>query len=305
MTDLHELDAFAAVARLRSFRKAAVERGISPSALSHSLRALEERLGVRLLNRTTRSVTPTEAGARLLARLAPAIDDIAAALAELESLQDVPAGALRINLPRSAARLLLGPMLGRFSAAYPRVQLEAVTDDGLLDIVGAGFDAGVRFGERLAADMIATPFGPPQRFVVVAAPAYLAAHGAPGAPRELERHNCIGRRFPSGSRYAWEFAQDGRGFSVAVTGALLFDDDELILRAALDGVGLAYVYHADAAAHIAAGRLQVLLDDCEPAPSQYFLYYPSRRQMPPALRAFVDAVRTYWPSAESSTESST
>lgn len=291
MTDLHELDAFAAVARLRSFRKAAAERGVSPSALSHTLRALEERLGVRLLNRTTRSVTPTEAGARLLARLAPAIGEIADALAELDSLQDVPAGALRINLPRSAARLLLAPMLGPFTAAYPRVQLEAVTDDGLLDIVGAGFDAGVRFGERLAADMIAIPFGPPQRFVVVASPAYLALHGAPATPRELERHNCIGRRFPSGSRYAWEFAQDGRSYSVAVNGALVFDDDELIVRAALDGAGLAYIYHADAAAHICAGRLQVLLAGFEAAPSQYFLYYPSRRQMPPALRAFVDAVR--------------
>ncbi|NHZ88456.1 LysR family transcriptional regulator [Massilia sp. CCM 8733] len=291
MTDLHELGAFAAVARLRSFRKAAAERGVSASALSHTLRALEERLGVRLLNRTTRSVTPTEAGARLLARLAPAIGEIADALAELDSLQDVPAGALRINLPRSAARLLLAPMLGRFAAACPRVQLEAVTDDGLLDIVGAGFDAGVRFGERLAADMIAIPFGPPQRFVVVASPAYLALHGAPATPRELANHSCIGRRFPSGSRYAWEFAQGGRSFSVAVNGALVFDDDELILRAALDGAGLAYVYHADAAAHIGAGRLQVLLAECEAAPSQYFLYYPSRRQMPPALRAFVDAVR--------------
>lgn len=293
MTDLNELDAFAAVARLRSFRKAAIERRVSPSALSHSLRALEERLGVRLLNRTTRSVTPTEAGARLLARLAPAIGDIADALAELDSLQDVPAGAVRINLPRPAARLLLGPMLARFVADYPRVQLDIVTDDGLLDIVGAGFDAGVRFGERLAADMIALPFGPPQRFVVVAAPAYVAAHGAPATPRELETHNCIGRRFPSGSRYAWEFVQDGRSLSVAVTGALLFDDDAPMLRTALDGAGLAYVYHADAANHIAAGRLQVLLADYAAAPSQYFLYYPSRRQMPPALRAFIEAVRSY------------
>ncbi|SFL91441.1 LysR family transcriptional regulator [Rugamonas rubra] len=295
MTDLHELDAFAAVARLRSFRQAAVERGVSASALSHTVRALEERLGVRLLNRTTRSVTPTEAGARLLARLLPAIGEIADALAELDGLQDVPAGALRLNLPRPAARLLLAPMLGRFAAAYPRVQLEIVTDDGLLDIVGAGFDAGVRFGERLAADMIAVPFGPPQRFVVVAAPAYVAAHGAPATPRQLERHNCIGRRFPSGSRYAWEFAQDGRSFSVAVNGPLLFDDDQLMLSAALDGAGLAYLYQADAAAHIAAGRLLPLLEDCAAAPSQYFLYYPSRRQMPPALRAFVDAVRAGWP----------
>lgn len=291
MADLNELTAFAAVARLRSFRKAALERGVSASALSHALRALEERLGVRLLNRTTRSVTPTEAGQQLLARLAPAMREITDALLDLSTLQDVPAGKLRLNVPRPAARLLLAPMLAQFVARYPRVQVELVTDDGMIDIVRDGFDAGIRFGEHVAADMVAVPVGAPQPFVVVASPAYLAAHGAPSTPRALLGHACIGRRFPSGRQYAWEFGQAGEGVSIAVGGPLVFDDDELMLRAARDGAGLAYVYEADARADIAAGRLVCVLERCLPPPPRYFLYYPSRRQMPSVLRAFVDMVR--------------
>ena len=291
MADLNELTAFAAVARLRSFRKAALERGVSASALSHALRTLEERLGVRLLNRTTRSVTPTEAGQRLLARLAPAMREIDDALLDLSTLQDVPAGKLRLNVPRPAARLLLAPMLSCFVARYPRVQVELVTDDGMIDIVRDGFDAGIRFGEQVAADMIAVPVGAPQPFVVVASPAYLAAHGAPATPHALLEHACIGRRFPSGRQYAWEFGQEGEAVSIAVSGPLVFDDDELMLRAARDGAGLAYVYEADARADIAAGRLVNVLERCLPPPSRYFLYYPSRRQMPAVLRAFVDMLR--------------
>jgi DNA-binding transcriptional LysR family regulator len=255
------------------------------------LRALEERLGVRLLNRTTRSVTPTEAGQQLLARLAPAMREIDDALQDLSAMQDVPAGKLRLNVPRPAARLLLGPMLAGFVARYPRVQVEVVTDDGMIDIVRDGFDAGVRFGEQVAADMIAVPVGAPQPFVVVASPAYLAAHGAPGTPRDLLAHACIGRRFPSGRQYAWEFGREEDAVSIAVGGPLVFDDDELMLRAARDGAGLAYVYEADARADIAAGRLACVLERCLPPPPRYFLYYPSRRQMPPVLRAFVDMVR--------------
>ena len=291
MADLNELTAFAAVARLRSFRKAAVERGVSASALSHALRALEERLGVRLLNRTTRSVTPTEAGQLLLARLAPAMREIDDALQDLSALQDVPAGRLRLNVPRPAARLLLAPMLARFVARYPRVQVELVTDDGMIDIVRDGFDAGIRFGEHVAADMIAVPVGAPQPFVVVASPAYLAARGVPASPRALLEHACIGRRFPSGRQYAWEFGPAGEGVSIAVDGPLVFDDDELMLRAARDGAGVAYVYEADARADIAAGRLVCVLERCLPPAPRYFLYYPGRRQMPPMLRAFVDMVR--------------
>lgn len=291
MTDLNELTAFAAVARLRSFRKAAVERGVSASALSHALRALEERLGVRLLNRTTRSVTPTEAGRQLLARLEPAMREITDALLDLSTLQQEPAGKLRLNVPRPAARLLLAPMLARFVARYPRVQVELVTDDGMIDIVRDGFDAGIRFGEHVAADMIAVPVGAPQPFVVVASPAYLAARGVPATPRALLEHACIGRRFPSGRQYAWEFGPAGEGVSIAVDGPLVFDDDELMLRAARDGAGVAYVYEADARADIAAGRLVCVLERCLPPAPRYFLYYPGRRQMPPMLRAFVDMVR--------------
>ena len=292
MADLNELTAFAAVARLRSFRQAALERGVSASALSHALRALEERLGVRLLNRTTRSVTPTEAGQMLLARLAPAMREIDDALLDLSALQDVPAGRLRLNVPRPAARLLLAPMLASFVTRYPRVQVEVVTDDGMIDIVRDGFDAGIRFGEQVAADMIAVPVGAPQPFVVVASPAYLQAHGAPGTPRDLLGHACIGRRFPSGRQYAWEFGAVGESVSIAVGGPLVFDDDALMLGAARDGAGLAYVYAADAHADIAAGRLVCVLQHCLPPPSRYFLYYPSRRQMPAVLRAFVDLLRT-------------
>ncbi|NBV18574.1 LysR family transcriptional regulator [Janthinobacterium sp.] len=291
MADLNELTAFAAVARLRSFRKAAVERGVSASALSHALRALEERLGVRLLNRTTRSVTPTEAGRQLLARLEPAMREIMDALLDLSTLQQEPAGKLRLNVPRPAARLLLAPMLARFVARYPRVQVELVTDDGMIDIVRDGFDAGIRFGEHVAADMIAVPVGAPQPFVVVASPAYLAARGVPATPRALLEHACIGRRFPSGRQYAWEFGPAGEGVSIAVDGPLVFDDDELMLRAARDGAGYAYVYEADARADIAAGRLVCVLERCLPPAPRYFLYYPGRRQMPPMLRAFVDMVR--------------
>ncbi len=291
MADLNELTAFAAVARLRSFRKAAVERGVSASALSHALRALEERLGVRLLHRTTRSVTPTEAGRQLLARLEPAMREITDALLDLSTLQQEPAGKLRLNVPRPAARLLLAPMLARFVARYPRVQVELVTDDGMIDIVRDGFDAGIRFGEHVAADMIAVPVGAPQPFVVVASPAYLAARGVPATPRALLEHACIGRRFPSGRQYAWEFGPAGEGVSIAVDGPLVFDDDELMLRAARDGAGYAYVYEADARADIAAGRLVCVLERCLPPAPRYFLYYPGRRQMPPMLRAFVDMVR--------------
>ncbi|MBB5390321.1 MULTISPECIES: LysR family transcriptional regulator [unclassified Herbaspirillum] len=291
LPDLHELDAFAAVARHRSFRKAAAERGVSASALSHALRGLEQRLGVRLLHRTTRSVTPTEAGQRLLARLDPALREVAEALADATALQAEPAGTVRLNVPRPAARLLLASALAGFAAAYPRVQLEIVTDDGLADIVGDGFDAGIRFGESLAGDMVAVPIGPPQRFVCVAAPDYLAARGVPQAPRELHGHACIGRRFPSGNRYAWEFQSEGQALSIEVAGPLLLDDDALMIQAARDGAGIAYVYEAMVREDLAAGRLQAVLEDWGAPAGRFFLYYPGRRHLPMALRALADFIR--------------
>ena len=289
--DLHELDAFAAVARHRSFRKAAAERGVSASALSHALRGLEERLGVRLLHRTTRSVTPTEAGQRLLARLVPALHEVVDALADVTALQAEPAGTLRLNVPRPAARLVLAPLLSGCVGKYPRVQVEVVTDDALADIVGDGFDAGVRFGESLAGDMVAVPIGPPQRFVCVAAPCYLAARGVPQTPRELPGHACIGRRFPSGQRYAWEFLADGEPLAIEVSGPLVFDDDIPMLQAARDGVGIAYVYEAMVHDDLSAGRLVTVLDAWAAPPGRFFLYYSGRRHLPAALRTLVDFTR--------------
>lgn len=289
--DLHELDAFAAVARHRSFRKAATERGITASALSHAIRGLEDRLGLRLLNRTTRSVTPTEAGTILLARLSPALQDVAAALSDLAAMQEQTSGKLRLNMPRPAARLAVGPILSRFISAHPRVQVEIVTDDGLLDIVSEGFDAGIRFGEHLAGDMIALPIGPPQAFVMVAAPSYLAQHGTPKKPADLLLHACIGRRFPSGTRYAWELSADRQPLTLAVNGPLVLDDDALMIQAARDGLGIAYVYESMARDELACGDLVAVLSAWNAPPSHFFLYYPGRRNLPPALRALVDFIR--------------
>ena len=291
LASLADLQSFAAVARLRSFRQAAAELGVSPSALSHALRGLEARLGVRLLNRTTRSVSPTEAGQRLLARLSPTLQELADALDEINSFRDSPVGTLRLNVPRAAAEYVLAPLASRFLREYPGMRLEIITDDKLIDIVAAGFDAGVRFGERLAQDMIALPLGPPQRFVVVGSPAYLAEHGSPTTPQQLSAHRCIRIRFPNGSIYRWEFSRGGEKLEVEVAGPLDVADMPLMVRAAEDGLGLAYVYQQAAAAALAAGRLLTVLDDWRPAEPGFFLYYPSRRQLPAGLRAFIAMLR--------------
>jgi len=288
---LADLQAFATVARLRSFRRAAGELHVSPSALSHTLRSLETRLGVRLLNRTTRSVSPTEAGQRLLARLAPTLQDLDDALDEINSFRDSPVGTLRLNVPRAAAEYVLAPLASRFLHEYPGMRLEIVIDDSLIDIVAGGFDAGVRFGERLAQDMIAVPFGPAQRFVVVASPAYLAAHGKPAAPQQLSAHRCIRIRFPNGSIYRWEFSRGDEKIEVEVDGPLDVGEMPLMVRAAEDGIGLAYVYEQSAASALAAGRLVTVLDDWRPPEPGFFLYYPSRRLVPTGLRAFIDLLQ--------------
>ena len=288
---LVDLQAFATVARLRSFRRAAAELHVSPSALSHTLRSLETRLGVRLLNRTTRSVSPTEAGQRLLARLAPTLQELDDALDEINSFRDSPVGTLRLNVPRAAAEYVLAPLASRFLRENPGMRLEIVTDDNLIDIVAAGFDAGVRFGERLAQDMIAVPFGPAQRFVVVASPAYLAAHGRPATPQQLSAHRCIRIRFPNGSIYRWEFSRGDEKIEVEVEGPLDVGEMPLMVRAAEDGIGLAYVYEQSAALALAAGRLVTVLDDWRPPEPGFFLYYPSRRLVPAGLRAFIDLLQ--------------
>lgn len=290
--DLADLQAFASVARLRSFRRAAVELGVSPSALSHTLSGLESRLGVRLLHRTTRSVAPTEAGQRLLERLAPALLEIDTALDEVNAFRDSPHGTLRLNAPRFAAEYVLAPLASRFLLAHPGMQLEIVADDALVDIVAAGFDAGVRFGESLHQDMVAVPLGGPQRFVVVASPAYLAEHGTPGEPRELAQHRCIRVRFPSGAVYRWGFEKNGEKLEVDVQGPLDVGEMPLMVRAAEDGLGLAYVYEQSARAALDAGRLTSVLDDWRPMEPGFFLYYPSRRLLPAGLRAFVDLLQS-------------
>ena len=286
--DLNELQIFAAVARHRSFRKAAEERNVTASSLSHAMRALETRLGIRLLNRTTRSVVPTEAGAHLYARVERLMLELDQALDEVNDFRDTLRGSLRLNVPRPAARLLLAPLLSGFLKAHPGVKIEVITDDGLLDIVAKGFDAGVRFGERLALDMVAVPIGAPQKFVVVAAPALLAARPAPATPLELRGLPCIGRKFPSGVLYAWEFERAGQALEVVVDGPLVLDDDEMMVAAAVDGIGYAFVYESYARERIRQGRLVRLFDDWCPSMPGFYLYYPSRRHMSAPLRCFVD-----------------
>lgn len=295
---LNDLQAFAAVARTRSFRRAAAELSVSPSALSHALRGLETRLGVRLLNRTTRSVAPTEVGERLLNRLAPALLDIHGALEEVNAFRDSPLGTLRINAPRAACELVLAPLVGRFLATHPGMRVELVAENAFVDIVADGFDAGVRFGESLQQDMIAVPLGPPQRFVVVGSPAYLAAHGTPGSPRELAQHQCVRIRFPNGSSYRWEFARGSERLEIEVDGPLAVGEMPLMIAAAEQGLGLAYVYAQYATSPIAAGRLTTVLEDWCPEIPGFYLYYPSRRLMPAGLKAFVDLLRAT-PSASS------
>lgn len=288
---LADLQAFAAVARLRSFRRAAVELAVSPSALSHALRGLETRLGVRLLNRTTRSVAPTAAGERLLIRLSPALLDIHGALEEINDFRDSPLGTLRINAPRPACDLVLAPLVAKFLSLHPAMRVDLVADDALVDIVATGFDAGVRFGESLQQDMVALPLGPAQRFIVVGSPDYLARYGQPKCPRDLTQHRCIRIRFPNGSLYRWEFSRADEKLEIEVDGPLAADDMAVMIQAAEAGIGLAYVYAQYASPGLQAGRLRTVLAEWCPEMPGFYLYYPSRKLMPAGLKAFVDMLR--------------
>ena len=291
-SDYAELRAFAAVLRHGSFTRAAAHLSLSPSALSQTVRNLEERLGTRLLNRTTRSVAPTQSGARLAERLLPVLDDLDA-VAEVAAERDgAPSGRLRLNAYRFAALHIVAPLVGPFLTKFPAVTLDLVVDDALVDIVSGGFDAGLRLGERLEKDMIAVPLGGDLREAVVGSPAYLAAHGTPEHPRDLARHVCLGMRWPTtGSPYRWEFEKDDEELRIPVAGPLVCDEAEVRLRAAADGLGLAYVFEHEAAPFLASGRLVRVLADWTPPFPGCFLYYPSRRHMPPALRAFIDFAR--------------
>jgi DNA-binding transcriptional LysR family regulator len=289
--DLAEMNAFVAVAERRSFAKAALQLGISRSRLSESVRGLEDRLGLRLLNRTTRSVAPTAAGERLLTRLRPLLDDFAATLDSINAFRDKPAGLLRLTVLPPAAHLMLAPLLSRFLVQYPAIDLEISVDAALTDIVAGRFDAGMRTGERVERDMIAVRIGEEIRGVVVAAPDYLARHPRPTTPRDLKTHNCIRFRFPSGVIVPWQFEKMGKQMEVAVDGRLTVNDPELAIRAALDGVGVLYTALGYAASEIKRGRLVPLLEDWRSRSGTIFLYYPSRRQVPTPLLAFIEFLR--------------
>jgi DNA-binding transcriptional LysR family regulator len=292
---LNDLKAFIAVSAHRSFRKAADELGLSASSLSHVVRTLERNLGVRLLNRTTRSVAPTAAGERLTARLAPTLHDLQAALDEVASFGELPRGTLRINANESAARLLLAHTVPIFLTRFPDVTLDLVTEGRLIDIVAEGFDAGVRLGEALAQDMIAVRFGGDVRFLAVASPAYLSRHKAPRVPEDLKTQRCIRHRLPSGKLYRWEFEKRGREVTVDVPGALTLDHNGLMVEAAADGLGIAYVPERSAKPYLHDGRLVTVLEDWCPWIPGLFLYYPGRRHVPSALRAFIEVLREVLP----------
>ncbi len=288
---LAELEAFAAVARHRSFRAAARERSASASTISLAVRTLEDRLGVRLFNRTTRTVTLTEAGSRLFARLAPAFGEIAAAVADVEGPGTGTGGTLRLNVPTAVARLVIAPMLGRFHAANPRLRIEIVEDNNFIDVVAEGFDGGARYGESLALDMVAVPMGPPQRFAVACSRAFLDRHGLPTSPQDLLARPGIRFRFASGAIPPWEFEKDGRNLKLTPNGPLVATSADTAIAAAEDGVGLFYTIEGFLRPSISAGRLVEVLADWSVAFPGPFLYFPSGRLMPPALDAFVKFLR--------------
>lgn len=290
--DLYDLAGFAVVAEQRSFTRAAAELGISQSALSHAMKELEERLGVRLLSRTTRSVSTTEAGETLLRHLRPALADIASGVDALGALRGKPSGTVRITATKHAVSSVVMPVLPRFLASHLDVRVEMLVDDTMTDIVANRIDAGIRFGDLVEKDMIAIRIGPDIRMAVVGAPSYLADHGAPRTPRELSGHRCINyRQVRSGGLYAWDFEEKGKPFAVRVDGPLVFNNSELIREAALAGQGLAYVYENEVVADLKAGRLTRILEKWCPAFPGYYLYHPGRRQTPPALAALIAALR--------------
>ena len=288
---LSDLAAFAVVARTRNFRRAAAELNVSPSALSHCQRGLEEKLGIRLLNRTTRSVTPTEAGEQLLLRLQPALRDIEDALDEINQFRDSPIGHLRLNVPQECARLIIAPLMASYIKTNPNMQLEVISDNALVDIVAEGFDAGVRFGESIDRDMVAIPISKPLRMTVVASTDYLAQHGIPQTPDELSQHTGILYRYENGSIWTWEFIKNQETISIRVNAPIITNDLALMIRAAEDGIGLAYIFELQVEEQLKTGKLVKVLEDwCPPIPSLY-LYYPSRRQMPAGLRAFIKNIQ--------------
>jgi DNA-binding transcriptional LysR family regulator len=290
--NVNDLLAFLAVARERSFTKAAARLGVSQSALSHTIRGLEERLGLRLLTRTTRRVAPTAAGERLVRTVGPRFEEIDTELAALSELREKPAGTIRITASEHSAKTILWPALAKLAKGYPDIKAEVIVDNALRDIVAERYDAGIRFGEQIAKDMIAVRIGPDVRMAVVGAPSYFARRPKPKKPQDLTAHDCINLRLPtSGGLYAWELEKNGRELKVRVEGQLVFNNIDLILDAALAGFGLAFLPEDAVKAHLAQRRLSRVLADWCPPFTGYHLYYPSRRQPTPAFALLVDALR--------------
>jgi DNA-binding transcriptional LysR family regulator len=288
-----EMSAFMAIAERSSFAKAAVHLSMSRSGLSETIRGLEEKLGVRLFNRTTRSVALTEAGARLLNELRPALESFEAALESVNVFRDKPAGHLRLTVPRPALRTIIAPIAVKFLTAYPAITLEIAADSALTDIVRGGFDAGIRPGHRLERDMIAIRVGEDARPTVVASPDYLARHPRPKVPADLQNHNCIRLRFASGAMHQWVFEKRGKRVEVEVSGSLITSDGDLAVSAAADGLGLTRVPASSIETPGASKKLIPVLEDWAPPSVGFFLYYPSRRQIPAPLQAFIDFVRAH------------
>lgn len=281
-----------AVARHRSFRKAADELEMASSTISHLMTGLEGRLGTRLLNRTTRSVAPTQAGERLIDRLAPVLRDLDQALLEVDSQRDRPSGTLRLTASETVVSLLLGAVVPEFQRRYPDVRLDIVAQPAFVDIVEDGFDAGFRLGDAVPLDMIAVRFGPPSRMIPVASPAYLEGRPTPDTPDDLKHHECIGSRTPAGRPYRWEFEHQGQALEVDVAGKLVLNRTELILKAALQGMGIGFVPERIAAEYLSDGRLTALLPQWCPQYPGLYLYYPGRRHVPAGLRAFIDVLKS-------------
>ncbi len=290
-----ELAAFAAIAERSSFVKAAGSLGVSASKLSKMIRALEERLGVRLFNRTTRSVTLTEVGEHLFAQARPALDGLSDALESIKAFRDTPAGTLRLTVSSVAAAMVIAPILGRFVAAYPAITLDISVKDGSIDLIKGRFDAGIRRDKRIERDMVAVRITQPARIVTIASPAYLAKHGTPKAPRELRQHNCIQFRLADGTIAKWELEKGGRKVALAVDGSLIVDNVDLMLRGALDGAGIGYLLEPYVNSFVRDGRLIPVLEDWSPRFSGWHVYYPSRRQMHTPLKVFVGFVRSMNP----------
>ncbi|MGH9158949.1 MAG: LysR family transcriptional regulator [Vicinamibacteraceae bacterium] len=289
--ELSVLSAFLTVAEERSFTRAAKQLNISTSGLSHAIRRLEEQIGVRLLARTTRSVSPTDAGEQLLAHLRPALADIRGTLTTLSGLQTKPVGRVRLLCPRLAAKTVLARKLGRFVRHYPDVVLEVTTDDSRVDPVAAGFDAAIHFGEYIAQDMVAVRVSPDIRHAIVGAPSYFKSHAMPESPRELLSHRCINFRHRGESVYRWELDKGDESVAIAVSGSLILDDEDLVVQAAIDGAGLALVAEDRAAPHLAQGELMRVMEDWTPPFPGFFLYYPHRKQQPAALAAVIETFR--------------